>query len=519
MQRVAELVERGGHFVPRHQRGFAGRRLGHVQVVGDHRLVAGQAGLRHVGVHPRTATLGVARIGVEDEDRQLRTVGVEHVVGPRVGVVLRQVGAFLERQAVQLVGGEEHAVLQHVLHLEVRLELRFVEVVLRGADLFGIERPVPRLEGEGRLTLGLLFLVDHRLQVGGFALGVGHGGRRQLAQHRVDGFRRACGLVFQAVRGVVGIAQQLRAIGAQLHDARDQRGGVELAAAAAARDRGLVQTLAQGAVGQLRLRRLAGGVEQGQHVLAFQAALLRDFGGGGDLRFGQAVELLHVVDDDRRGVHFLQHVVAEGGAQRGQFGVHLLQRRLVGVVEVGTGADEAGVVALDQAHALRVQAQFVALVVQRLDAGEQLGVQADGVAMRGELRRVVRAQLVARIVGVRADQVEEHGGGAVQHLAALFHRDDGVLERGRGRVVGDGVHLLQLLGHAGVEGGCEVAVLDLVELRVMQRQRAFGEEGIGGLGGLGGRRGGLAVGGHGKSEGRGERDGETGGHEARHPDG
>ncbi len=512
MQRVAELVERRGHLVPGQQRGLAGRRLGHVEVVGHYRLVAGQARLRHVGIHPRAAALGVARIRVEDEDCQLRTVGVEHVVGPGVGVVLGQVGAFLEAQPVQLVGGVEHAVLQHVLHLEVRLELRFVEVVLGRAHLLGVEGPVPWLQLEARLALGLLLPVDHRLQVGGLALGVRHRGRRQFAEHRIDGFRRARGLVFQAVGGVVGIAQQLRAVGAQLHDARDQRGGVELAAAAAARDRGFVQAPAQRAVGQLRFRRLAGGVEQGQHVLAVQAAVLRRFGGGGDLRLGQAVELLHVVHDHGRSVHFLPHVVAEPGAQRGQFGVHRLQRGLVGVVQVGAGADEAGVVALDQSHALRVQAQGVALFVQRLDAGEELGIEVDGVAVRGELRRVVGAQLVARVVGVGADQVEEHGGGAVQHLAGLLQRDDGVVEGGRGRVAGDGVDLLQLLGHAGVEGGGEIAVLDPVELRVMQRQRALREEGIGGLDGGGGRCGGLAVGGHGESQGRGEREGEAGGH-------
>jgi hypothetical protein len=88
---------------------------------------------------------------------------------------------------------------------------------------------------------------------------------------------------------VVVVAQQLGALGAQLQHLRDDRGVVELAAAAAARDRGLVQALAQGAVLELRLRRLAGGVEQGDHVLAFQAAGLGGFRGGGDLLFGQAV--------------------------------------------------------------------------------------------------------------------------------------------------------------------------------------------------------------------------------------
>ena len=172
-------------------------------------------------------------------------------------------------------------------------------------------------------------------------------------------------------------------------------------------------------------------------------------------------------------------------------------------------------VALDQAHALCVQAQRVAAVVQRLDAGEQLAVEADGIGVRGELGGVLALQLLAVLVGVGTDQREEHGGRAVQHLAALFHGNDGVFE-GRGiGVVGDGLDFLQLLGHAGIEGGSEMAVLDLVELRVMQRQRALGEERVGSLGGFGSALGGgIGVGGHGESKGCGKRKGEAGSHSA-----
>ena len=43
--------------------------------------------------------------------------------------------------------------------------------------------------------------------------------------------------------------------------------------------------------------------------------------------------------------------------------------------------------------------------------------------------------------------------------------------------------LLQVLGHALLEGGQEVLVPDEVELRVMERQRALGQERVGGGGG------------------------------------
>ncbi|KAG1080632.1 hypothetical protein G6F40_015800 [Rhizopus arrhizus] len=118
--------------------------------------------------------------------------------------------------------------------------------------------------------------------------------------------------------------------------------------------------LAQGAIGQVGQRRLAGGVEQGDHVLAFQATGLGGFGGGSDLLLGQAGQLLDGVDGDRRSVHFRLHVLAELGAQVGQLGVHLLQRGLVGLGQLGAGAHVVVVVLLDQAHAFVVQAQLAA---------------------------------------------------------------------------------------------------------------------------------------------------------------
>ena len=136
-----------------------------------------------------------------------------------------------------------------------------------------------------------------------------------------------------------------------------------------------------------------------------------------------------------------------------------------------------------------------------VDSREQLRIERDRVAVGRELRRVFRFQLLADIVLVGADQVEEHVGRAIQHLAAFFHRDDGVLEGRRLRVAGDRIHLPQLLGHAGVEGRREIGVLDRVELRVVEVELTGGGEraavrigGHRGFRGNGRRRGGGAAG-------------------------
>lgn len=222
-----------------------------------------------------------------------------------------------------------------------------------------------------------------------------------------------------------------------VYDARHQRGVVVLAAVAAARHRGVVDLLAQLAILQLGQRRLAGGIEQRDDVLAVELACLGGFGGSGNLLLRQTIQLLDVVHDHSGSIHFGQHVLAESGAQVGQLGIHSLERGLVGVGELGAVAHEVAVVLLDQAHALRIQPQLGALVVQGLDACEQLAVERNRIAVRCELRRIVGLQFLACVVGVCADQVEEHRGGAVERGTALFQRDDGVVETGLGLLAGD----------------------------------------------------------------------------------
>ena len=477
MQRVAELVEHRGRLVPGHQRRTI-HWLGDVEMVGHDWQVAGQPGLGDVGVHPRSAALGRAGKRIEHEDRQLAAILVEHVIGGDVGVVNRQVGTLLEGQAVELARGVEHAVLQHVLHFQVGLELRLVEVVLVGADLLGVIRPVPRLQLEAGLALGRLLLVDHGLQIGAFTLGIGNGRRGQLAQHPVDRFRGLRGFVGEDVRGVGRVAEHLRLLGAQLQDRRHQLGVVELIAAAATVDRGLEQALAQRAVFQLRLQRLTGGVEQGNDVLALLAGGLGRVGRGSDLVGSHAGQFFFAVDGDGRRVYLAEHILVEAGAEIGQFAVDLFQADLVGFRQLGTRADQPGVVALDQADAFGIQAERGTRVIQRLDARKQLGVERDRIAVRRQQRGVLRLDRLAGVVGVRADQAEEHRRGAVQDLARFFQCDDGVVEGRRFAVVSDGFHFLQVVGHAAIKTWAEVGVGDLVKRRVMQRQAALGKEGV-----------------------------------------
>ena len=148
MQRVAELVEHGGDIAEAEQSGLARRRLAEVADVVDHRQRAQQLGLVNKVAHPGAAVFVVALEVVAVKKSQGLAVGVEHLEHAHIRVVHRNVVALLEGDAVELVGGVKHAILQHIVQLEIGLDLRFVQVVLGFADLLGVEVPVPWLQLE-----------------------------------------------------------------------------------------------------------------------------------------------------------------------------------------------------------------------------------------------------------------------------------------------------------------------------------------------------------------------------------
>ena len=122
----------------------------------DDRQRAEQLGLLDKVVHPGAAVLVVALEVVAIPERQRLAVGVEDFEDPHVGLVDGNILALLERDAVELVGGVEDAVLQHVVEFEVGLDLRLVEIVSRFADLFGVKLPVPGLQLEAAMLRPLL---------------------------------------------------------------------------------------------------------------------------------------------------------------------------------------------------------------------------------------------------------------------------------------------------------------------------------------------------------------------------
>ena len=229
VQGVPELVEQRLGLVERQQRRLAGRGLGDVEVVHDHREVAGELGLRDERAHPRTAALRVAGVRIEEVEADRRAVLLEHLEDARVGVVADEVVARGEAQAVRQRRGVEHAVDEHAVEFEVRAQRREVEVVPLGAHLLGEERPV------GRGGLARAGGVGPRGELGAFARDVAHRGRGELGEERGDGLGGARRLAGGDRGGVVREPEQPGALGAQVHEFEQRRPGVVRAAAASAR--------------------------------------------------------------------------------------------------------------------------------------------------------------------------------------------------------------------------------------------------------------------------------------------
>ena len=80
-----------------------------------------------------------------------------------------------------------------------------------------------------------MFLVHNRLLIGSLLLRIRNRGRREIGEQLIHRRDVASRLVLKLVGGMVSVAEQLRALGAQLHDLQHDLAVVELAAFAVPR--------------------------------------------------------------------------------------------------------------------------------------------------------------------------------------------------------------------------------------------------------------------------------------------
>ena len=327
VQAVSELVKQGAQLGERHERGLVAHGWGLVADEVGHRQADGLTGRRqqaaaaHEFVHPGAAALfrrSAVRIEVKGGDcLVLLVVDTEkpHVVVPHRNAVRR-----LDTHAEQTPGEGEQAV-QNTRQGEVRPQGFLAEVVLLFALALGPERQVPVaqircLGGSG--CRGALALVLQILLTGG------QGGLPQLFQKALDSCHVGRHLACQAEFRIAFVAQQDGHFLSQLQNSADQRGVVQVAVAGAA-DRGTIKLLPVVAPPAVRHEGHEGWVIQGnapRPVFRAGVRASRLAGGlGGDVQQAgrQALHVLRVLQGQSEGLGGIQHVVAEAGADLGQF--------------------------------------------------------------------------------------------------------------------------------------------------------------------------------------------------------
>lgn len=219
--------------------------------------------------------------------------------------------------------------------------------------------------------------------------------------------------------------------------------------------------------------------DERDEVFAVEPPVGRSLRAGRDFARGEAVKFGDVVHHDGQVVGVGEQIVLELGRQRRQAAVELAEPRLRGIVEPGAGEEHLGAAALDEVALVVAEVEAVALRVQRVDAGKQGCIEADGVFVGREKRGVALFQCVRRVIRVSARLVEEHAQHAPEQLPTALERLDRVRERGLIRLRGDRLDLAALLGHAGLDRLGVVIVGDLGEGRQLVRERTRSEERIG----------------------------------------
>jgi hypothetical protein len=186
-------------------------------------------------------------------------------------------------------------------------------------------------------------------------------------------------------------------------------------------------------------------------------------------------------------------MLAELGAQRREPLGDGGEPRLLFAIEARAGAAEVGVVALQHARLLGGEAGLVSLLPQGVDPADQGVVEADGVAVRGELRGHLPLDRLQGVVGMGPGKAEEDRRYLVERLAGALHGHDGVIERRRGRISGDGVDLGEVRLERFRERRDEVFRPDRLERRHPERRGPVGQQRVG-MGRNGVRTGNAACG-------------------------
>ncbi len=172
----------------------------------------------------------------------------------------------------------------------------------------------------------------------------------------------------------------------------------------------------------------------------------------------------------------MQDILAEPRVQTRQPLGDRRHARFLCRIELRPVAHEAQVMALQQPQLIGREAEAVAPAIERVDPGEQAGIERDLHLMRGELWRVLPVDRLQCLVGRAGIEVVEDAADLIQEPAAALQRLDRVGEIRRLGRAGNRQNLGLLLGHPAIKGRREMLGQDALERRQLERRRPGFEE-------------------------------------------
>ena len=332
----------------------------------------------------------------------------------------------------------------------------------------------------GRERRVLALLAHQRLERLGIALSPLAGFSPDAVEQALHGVRRRRHRVVELEMGIGLEAEQSGALGAQPHHLGDDRTVVAFALVLAPGGPGLEGLLPQVPPGREAQEGLDQRAPERHGMLARKTAFGGGLGGRVAQRLRQAGEVVLTVEDEQIILLVVEDVLAEARPERREALGDRRQPRPFGRPEPRAPAHEAAVGEVEHAGLLGVEAEAFASCEDRIDAGEESGIEPDRLPMPGEEGCDVALDLLQRLVGVGACEVPEYAAHPAQCAAGALQRPDDVVEAWLGGIGLDGVDLVAVFGDPALEGRPEVLRLDRPERRRRERCRPGLEQGVAG---------------------------------------
>ena len=461
---MAKLVEHGGCLIPSKQRRLSFRSLGKVAHIIYNRQLVAQLALLGKRAHPCATALGWPTEIVNIEQCQLLAILVHHVEHLHILVVGGQVGTFLERKSVSLVGGKEHAINQHRIEVEIGFHLIFREVELLLLHLSRIIETVVRLQFEIS-SHGFLRI---RLDGARFLIGLWRASTNQLLEESVQIVHIFRHCIVQRVSRIILESHQFGLLCTQLCHLNDDGEGVEISRSVGTMNRSIEHTLAQCTVFKACQDGLLRGVGNHDAVRRLAITALSVFLALCDIRLTQSGQVFNLVHPNGRFVgSFWQHVT-KILLQFGYFVVDFFHALFLICRQQSPRTHEVLIHFLQQLFVFALQL-IVFVIVNIFDSIEERLVERHLVVEIGEQRHSLVLYFFQLRGLVCAGKSEEDTGYSVEQYATLFVSQNGVLECRRVFVVHNGLDGLTLLFDTSFHRWQKMFGFDFTKIRRAKR--------------------------------------------------